>query len=82
MVDGERIAPDDTAEKLGLEDEDLIATRPAAVLGPQISIWAGLRPDTQITPARVFCDFGPLWPTSGSGSPANGSGSMLAWAVW
>merc|ERR1712157_645428 len=24
MVDGERIAPDDTAEKLGLEDEDLI----------------------------------------------------------
>ena len=24
MVDGERIAADDTAEKLGLEDEDLI----------------------------------------------------------
>merc|ERR1711957_43461 len=24
MVDGERIAPDDSAEKLGLEDEDLI----------------------------------------------------------
>merc|ERR1712225_175751 len=24
MVDGERIAPDDTADKLGLEDEDLI----------------------------------------------------------
>merc|ERR1711988_1737657 len=24
MVDGERIGPDDTAEKLGLEDEDLI----------------------------------------------------------
>merc|ERR1711933_663839 len=24
MVEGERIAPDDTAEKLGLEDEDLI----------------------------------------------------------
>merc|ERR1711918_179846 len=27
MVDGERIAPDDTAEKLGLEDEDLIDGR-------------------------------------------------------
>eukprot|EP00450_Noctiluca_scintillans_P003172 CAMPEP_0194501332 /NCGR_PEP_ID=MMETSP0253-20130528/22507_1 /TAXON_ID=2966 /ORGANISM="Noctiluca scintillans" /LENGTH=95 /DNA_ID=CAMNT_0039343295 /DNA_START=49 /DNA_END=336 /DNA_ORIENTATION=- len=24
MVDGERISPDDTADKLGLEDEDLI----------------------------------------------------------
>ena len=24
MVDGERIAPDDTSDRLGLEDEDLI----------------------------------------------------------
>merc|ERR1712107_336683 len=40
MVDGERIAPDDTAEKLGLEDEDLIDVAMEQEATPE---WAGPR---------------------------------------
>eukprot|EP00444_Apocalathium_aciculiferum_P028903 CAMPEP_0183425938 /NCGR_PEP_ID=MMETSP0370-20130417/37213_1 /TAXON_ID=268820 /ORGANISM="Peridinium aciculiferum, Strain PAER-2" /LENGTH=78 /DNA_ID=CAMNT_0025610271 /DNA_START=21 /DNA_END=255 /DNA_ORIENTATION=+ len=35
MVDGERIAPDDTAEKLGLEDEDLIDVAMEQTVAPE-----------------------------------------------
>jgi len=43
MVDGERIAPDDTAEKLGLEDEDLIDVameQTGGVIEPSLAVLA------------------------------------------
>merc|ERR1711937_939278 len=43
MVDGERIGPDDTAEKLGLEDEDLIDVameQTGGIMEPSLAVLA------------------------------------------
>eukprot|EP00969_Alexandrium_andersonii_P194044 8571814-Alexandrium_andersonii.AAC.1 len=53
MVNGERIAPDDTAEKLGLEDEGLVDVTVSgpAPAAPSASASASASPSATAPPA-------------------------------